>query len=94
MKDKDQIVEMLTAIRGELTHVRRAQHKLTKVLFDLRHELNHRIGTTKEDVEALIKASHNELSDRLDRMGSSAEDFRTRLDDIEQDFDQLFDVRG
>lgn len=94
MKDKDVLVEMLTAIRGDLKLLRRDQQKLTKALFDLRHELNHRIGTTKEDIEALLKASHNELSDRLDRVGSSTEDFRTRLDDIEQDFDQLFDVRG
>jgi chromosome segregation ATPase len=88
------LLEAVESLRSELRSVRQGQHKLTKGLYELRHELRHHIDTHREQLEALLKASHTDLCDRIDQSSSLVGDHQQRLDEIEQDLDDLFDANS
>lgn len=79
------------ALHAELRTLRTGQLKLAKNLFELRHALHHRLSTTREDLGALVKASHTELAQQLHDVIDTFDDQRQRLDALEQDLDHFFD---
>lgn len=86
------VVDTLDTLRTELATVRRGQLKLMKAMVDLRHEVNHRLGTTRDELSELIKASHAEIARQLERLESVSDEQRSRLSELERDFDEAFDT--
>jgi len=78
-------------LHAELRSLRSGQLKLAKHLFELRHSLHHRLSTTREDLDALVKASHTELTEQLKEVIDTFVDQRQRLSALEQDLDHFFD---
>lgn len=87
------VLAALDAMRAELRSLRRGQLKLLKAVGDLRYELNHRLSSSREELGALVKASHAELSQRMETLDSLAEEQGSRLNDLERDFDDIFEPR-
>jgi len=90
MPDNDAIVEALAELRNELRILRRGQLNLTRTVTSMRHELNHRLSTTREELGALVKASHAELAERFEHLDARLDDEHQRLSALEQELDDIF----
>ena len=74
----------------EVKTLRRGQLKTLKSINELRHEFSHRLGTSREDLAALIKASHTDLMERFNNTLNSHSENTKRLTRIEHELDDLF----
>ena len=84
------LADTIDALRTDMATLRRGQLKLIKAVVDLRHELSHRLSTSREDLGALLKASHAELCRHLERVEQVADDSESRLTTIEREMESLF----
>lgn len=90
----DEVLRAIAALSQEITAMRNTQLRMMKSISTLRHEMSHRLATTREELGALIKASHAELSTRFSEIDAFVDEQQQRFDDIERDFDALLDGHG
>jgi len=81
----------LQALRSELRTIRSCQLKMMKALVEMRHELNHRLRVSRDELGALVKASHTEVVGRIDTYEQIADEQAMRIADLERDMDELFE---
>ena len=93
MSEQETLIELraiLEKLTTDIETLRRGQLKTLKSINALRHEFNHRLGTSREDLSALIKASHTELVERMSNALGSHDNNSKRLTRLEHELDELF----
>ena len=87
----DPLIDAIQALRAEVQALRRGQHKLSKGLYDLRHELSHRIANTREELSTLAKISHSDITQRLDGLANDFNKQQRRVNEMERSFAEILE---
>ena len=74
MSDIQTLVDAMLSIQTQLSEIQENQRKIMKTLRDLRIEERCRLSDLKKTTHALLKDSHNSLSDKLTELQESVDD--------------------
>ncbi len=85
------LTEMVETLSAQLEELRMGQQRTLKALADNHQVLSHRMTVLREQVSALIKASHTDLLEHIIHLDGSIQDQYDRLNNLERDFDSVFD---
>ncbi len=90
----EEMLSLLHEVRRELRALRKSQLIQSQMLHTLRCELHSRVSGSRDELGALIKASHLEICERLENLDGAMVDQDERLGELESDFDEVFNGRS
>jgi isopropylmalate/homocitrate/citramalate synthase len=85
------LAEHVAALTAEMQAMRLSQQRTFKAVLDANLALTHRLSVSRDQISALIKASHTELLEHITDLDDALQEQRGRIDSIERDFESIFE---